>query len=59
MRKLPQRTSLKAFETAARHGHFGRAAEELCVTHSAINRQVRNLEESLGIALFEKSGRFN
>ncbi|MCW3478819.1 LysR substrate-binding domain-containing protein [Neisseriaceae bacterium JH1-16] len=59
MRRLPPLTALKAFEAAARHGHFGRAAEELCVTHSAISHQVRSLEESLSVELFEKRGRLS
>src|SRR5947209_2229623 len=57
MRKLPPLSALKVFEAAARHLHFGRAADELCVTHSAISHQVRSLETSLGVALFEKQGR--
>lgn len=57
MRKLPPLSALKVFEAAARHLHFGRAADELCVTHSAISHQVRSLETALGVALFEKQGR--
>ncbi|RXZ45284.1 LysR substrate-binding domain-containing protein [Crenobacter cavernae] len=57
MRKLPPLSALKAFEAAARHRHFGRAADELFVTHSAISHQVRSLEDALGVALFEKQGR--
>lgn len=57
MRKLPPLSALKAFEAAARHLHFGRAADELCVTHSAISHQVRSLEATLGVTLFEKHGR--
>lgn len=43
---------LRAFEAAARHQNFSRAAEELGVGHSAISRQVRGLEHRLGVALF-------
>ncbi|MFD1557127.1 LysR substrate-binding domain-containing protein [Paraburkholderia silviterrae] len=57
MRKLPPLSALRTFEAAARHRHFGRAAEELCVTHSAISHQVRALEEALKTTLFEKQGR--
>ncbi|CAE6750458.1 LysR substrate-binding domain-containing protein [Paraburkholderia haematera] len=57
MRKLPPLSALKTFEAAARHRHFGRAADELCVTHSAISHQVRSLEEVLKVTLFEKQGR--
>jgi LysR family glycine cleavage system transcriptional activator len=57
MRKLPSLSALRAFEAAARHRHFGRAADELCVTHSAISHQVRSLEAVLKVTLFEKQGR--
>ena len=57
MRKLPPLNALRVFEAAARLGHFGRAADELCVTHSAISHQIRLLEAALGTALFEKRGR--
>ncbi len=57
MRRLPPLNPLRAFESAARHEHFSRAADELCVTNSAISHQVRTLEEALGITLFEKQGR--
>ena len=45
---------LKAFESAARHHSFARAAEELCVTPAAVSQQVRQLEERLGVALFRR-----
>jgi LysR family transcriptional regulator, glycine cleavage system transcriptional activator len=53
-RRLPPLGALQAFEAAARHVSFTRAAEELCVTHSAISHQVRGLEASLGCALFRR-----
>jgi LysR family glycine cleavage system transcriptional activator len=53
-RRLPPLNSLRAFEAAARHQSLSRAAEELCVTHSAISRQVAKLEEFLGAKLFER-----
>lgn len=50
-------SALSTFEVAARHGHMGRAAAELNVTQSAVSHQVRNLERTLGITLFERIGR--
>ncbi|MCW2241124.1 transcriptional regulator GcvA [Azospirillum canadense] len=47
----------RAFEAAARHLSFARAAEELRVTPAAISHQVRTLEDYLGVALFRRSGR--
>ena len=57
MRLLPSLTALRAFECAARHAHFGRAAAELCVTDSAVSHQIRQLEDQLGVVLFQRSGR--
>lgn len=48
--------ALRVFETAARHGSFSRAAQELCVTQSAVSHQVRALEAWLGTSLFERHG---
>jgi LysR family transcriptional regulator, glycine cleavage system transcriptional activator len=50
-RHLPL-NALRCFEAAARHCHLRRAAEELGVTHGAVSRQVRILEQTLGVALF-------
>ncbi|WP_134632490.1 LysR family transcriptional regulator, partial [Pseudomonas aeruginosa] len=47
---------LRCFEAAARLENFSRAAEALCLTHGAISRAVRTLEEELGCALFERRG---
>ncbi|KJV10892.1 LysR family transcriptional regulator [Elstera litoralis] len=52
-RSLPPLGALRAFEAAARHGRMILAAEELSVTPGAVSRQVRLLEEALGVALFE------
>lgn len=52
-RNLPSLTSLRAFEAFARRGAMTLAAEELFVTHGAVSRQVRCLEESLGLPLTE------
>lgn len=49
--------SLRAFESAARHRSLSRAAQELCVTHSAISHQIKHLEQSLGVPLFHRSNR--
>lgn len=54
MRRLPPLNALRAFEAAARHLHFGRAADELAVTPTAISHQVRLLEGLLGVALFRR-----
>ena len=52
-RRLPSLNALRAFEAAARLGSMTAAAQELCVTHGAISRQVRALQDELGVALFE------
>ena len=57
IRRLPPLNALRAFEAAARHLSFSRAAEELHVTHAAISHQVRALEEEAGVALFHRTGR--
>ncbi|CAB3760098.1 LysR family transcriptional regulator [Burkholderia sp. MSh2] len=54
---LPSLMALRCFEAAARHEHFSRAADELCVTHGAVSRAVRLLEDDLGVALFERRSR--
>jgi LysR family glycine cleavage system transcriptional activator len=57
LRRMPNLSALRAFEAAARHQNFSRAAEELHLTHGAISHQVRGLEQELGLALFERKGR--
>lgn len=52
MDNLPSLNALRAFEAVARHLSFTKAAGELCVTQGAVSRQVKNLEEELGVALF-------
>ncbi len=54
-RRLPPLNALRAFEAAARLGRMTAAAEELAVTPGAVSRQVRHLEEVLGVSLFEGS----
>jgi LysR family glycine cleavage system transcriptional activator len=53
-RRLPPLNALKAFEAAARHESFTRAAEELCVTQGAVSHQVKALETELGVKLFNR-----
>jgi DNA-binding transcriptional LysR family regulator len=57
MIKLPPLATLRYFDLAARLESFVRAAEQLHVTHGAVSRQVRLLEEDLGVALFERRNR--
>ncbi len=54
---LPSLNGLRAFEAAARHLSFTRAASELNVTQTAISHQIRRLEEQLGIRLFLRRNR--
>lgn len=54
---LPPLNALRAFESAARLQSVTRAAAELHVTHGAVSRQIRVLEERLGVTLFDKAGR--
>jgi len=53
-RNLPSLNALRAFEAAARRLSFRLAAEELCLTPSAISRHIRMLEDTLGVRLFER-----
>src|SRR5215813_7433111 len=54
LRRLPSLNALKAFEAAARHESFTRAADELSVTQGAVSHQVKSLEDELGIRLFNR-----
>ena len=54
LRRLPPLNALKAFEAAARSQSFTRAAEELCVTQAAVSQQVKSLEATLGLKLFNR-----
>lgn len=56
-RLTPSMSLLLAFEAAARHESYTRAAEELSLTQSAVSRQVQALEHSLGLTLFRREGR--
>ncbi|MBX8520779.1 LysR family transcriptional regulator [Pseudomonas cichorii] len=56
-RDLPPLNALRAFEATARLGSVSQAAEQLHVTHGAVSRQLKALEEHLGVSLFSKDGR--
>src|SRR3546814_7701877 len=56
-KSLPPLASLLPFEAAARLESFSRAAEELHITQAAVSRQIRGLEESLGLKLFSRRNR--
>jgi LysR family glycine cleavage system transcriptional activator len=53
-RQLPSLNALRAFEAAARHLSFTRAADELAVTQGAVSHQVKALEQQLGLPLFHR-----
>ncbi len=53
--KLPPPNALVTFEAAARHRNFTRAAAELGVTQAAVSRQIRSLEDHLGVAVFRRA----
>ena len=55
--RLPSLGGLRAFEAAARHLSFTKAADELHVTQAAISHQIRELEEELGLKLFVRLNR--
>ena len=54
MARIPSLKSIQAFEAVARNLSFKAAADELCVTPTAISHQVKNLEEHLGVQLFHR-----
>ncbi len=56
-RKLPSLKSLRVFESVARNNSFRKAADELCVSHSAVSHQIKLLEDELGLYLFQRNGR--
>ncbi|AXR06124.1 transcriptional regulator GcvA [Salinimonas sediminis] len=56
-RRLPPLNALKAFEAAARHLSFTRAADELFVTQAAVSHQIKALEEYLSMKLFIRRNR--
>ena len=56
MEQTPPLNALKTFEAAARNDGFARAADELCVTQSAVSHQIRQLEDWFGVRLFDRTG---
>ena len=52
--RLPPLDLLRSFEAVARHRSFTLAADELCLTQSAVSRQIKALEEALGLQLFQR-----
>ena len=52
---MPPLNALRAFEAAARHLNFSRAADELSVTPGAVSQQIQNLEDFVGVALFKRT----
>ena len=56
-KRLPPPSSLLPFEAAARHESFTLAAQELHLTQAAVSRQIRALEDDLGLRLFERRQR--
>ena len=56
-RRLPSLNALRAFEAVARHLSMTKAAEELNVTPAAVSRQVKTLEDYLGVTLFRRANK--
>lgn len=54
---IPALNQLRCFEAAARHESFTAAADELCLTPSAVSHQIRTLEAALNVDLFVRLGR--
>src|SRR3954464_14257316 len=54
---MPSLDLLRGFEAAARHLSFTKAGEELYLTQSAVSRQMKELEDQLGVGLFERRHR--
>ena len=57
MRKLPSLNALRAFEAVARLGGVQKASDELCVTHGAVSRHLKQLEQWLHVPLFDRGER--
>ena len=56
-KRLPPLNALKAFESAARHLNFTKAADDLFVTQAAVSHQIKLLEDFLGVSLFHRRNR--
>ncbi|MYI67482.1 MAG: LysR family transcriptional regulator, partial [Boseongicola sp. SB0673_bin_14] len=57
LQRLPPKSALRPFETAARHENFSVVADEISVTQSAVSKQIRQLEKHLGVPLILRNGR--
>ena len=57
LRHIPGLQSLKAFDASARHLSFTKAAQELNVTPAAVSHQIKQLEEAIGVPLFQRTSR--
>ena len=55
--RTPSLKAIKTFQIAARHTSFSVAADELCITPSAVSHQIKTLETQLGLPLFSRSAR--
>ena len=55
--RIPSLSALRAFEAAARHLSFTKAAKEIFITQGAVSYQIRTLEEAIGAPLFRREGR--
>ena len=54
-KRLPPLQNLEAFESAARHLSFTKAAEEVNLSQSAVSRQIKHLEECMDVQLFART----
>jgi len=57
LRHIPGLQSLKAFDASARHLSFTKAAQELNVTPAAVSHQIKELEDQIGVPLFQRTSR--
>jgi len=55
--RSPSLKAIKTFQIAARHSSFAVAADELCITPSAVSHQIKTLETQLGLPLFSRNAR--
>jgi LysR family glycine cleavage system transcriptional activator len=55
--RAPSLKAIKTFQIAARHSSFAVAADELCITPSAVSHQIKTLETQLGLSLFSRGAR--
>ncbi|WP_182915365.1 LysR substrate-binding domain-containing protein [Rhodopseudomonas palustris] len=53
---MPSLEAMRVFEVAGRHGSYSRAADELNITHGAVSQRIRQLEEQVGVTLFQRAG---